>query len=104
MMDAEIKCLRCNQVLTHVCDDSVTEVAKRLYAYVPEIPYKVVRAGFKAMTDDFYYSEGDEKNMPFFSETFLYNLIGKEDARTVLALVGNLLRAAGVDPYAVRKK
>ncbi len=30
------------------------------------------------------YEEGDE-NAPFFSESYLYNLLGKEDARTVLA-------------------
>ena len=31
------------------------------------------------------YEKGDEL-APFFSEAFLYNLLGKEDARTLLAL------------------
>lgn len=31
-----------------------------------------------------YYEDGDEST-PFFSESYLYNLLGKEDARTVLA-------------------
>lgn len=103
MENVEIKCIRCGQVCTHVCNEEIAKVAKRLYEYKPEIPTKVIRAGFKAMTDDFYYSGDDEENAPFFSVAFLYNLIGKEDARTVLALIGNLLRAAGIDPYSVRR-
>lgn len=38
------------------------------------------------------YERGDEK-APFFSEAYLYNLLGKEDARTLLAL---MRRAFGV--------
>jgi hypothetical protein len=41
------------------------------------------------------YAEGDEE-APFFSEAFLYNLIGKEEARTVLALMHTLLQAGGM--------
>lgn len=32
------------------------------------------------------YEEGDEY-APFFSETFLYNLVGKDSARSILGLV-----------------
>jgi hypothetical protein len=41
------------------------------------------------------YQEGDE-NAPFFSESYLYNLIGKEDARTLRSLMRPLWKAAGV--------
>jgi hypothetical protein len=41
-----------------------------------------------------YYSKGDE-NTPFFSEAFLYNLLGKDDARTLLHL---MKKAVGDDP------
>ncbi len=34
---------------------------------------------------------------PFFSETYLYNLLGKEDARTLLAYMGEFARALGYD-------
>jgi len=37
-----------------------------------------------------YYSKGDE-DAPFFSEAFLYNLLGKEDARTLLHLLKEAL-------------
>lgn len=42
------------------------------------------------------YAEGDE-NAPFFSEAFLYNLMGKDDARTVLGIITRLCEVAGVD-------
>lgn len=41
------------------------------------------------------YAEGDE-NAPFFSEAFLYNLLGKDEARSVLAIVRRLSKLAGV--------
>jgi hypothetical protein len=37
--------------------------------------------------------KGEE--VPFFSETFLYDVIGKEDARTVMALMGQIFSKAG---------
>jgi hypothetical protein len=40
------------------------------------------------------YEEGDER-APFFSEAYLYNLLGKDDARSVLSAVRQLLKAAG---------
>ena len=45
--------------------------------------------------DNDYYSDGDE-DCPFFSEAYLYNLLGKEDARTLLALMRPVWAAAGV--------
>lgn len=43
-----------------------------------------------------YYEKGDEK-APFFSESLLYNLLGKDDARTLLAYFHGVQRAAGPD-------
>jgi hypothetical protein len=42
------------------------------------------------------YSEGDEK-APFFTEAFLYNLLGKDEARSVLGIMRRLCKLAGVD-------
>jgi len=47
----------------------------------------------EAVKDLLEFKIGD---VPFFSEAYLYDAIGKEDARTVLALVRNLVRL--VDP------
>ncbi len=41
------------------------------------------------------YEEGDEK-APFFSETFLYLLLGKEDARSLLGRLNRLGEALGL--------
>lgn len=43
------------------------------------------------------YTKGDER-APFMSEAFLYNLLGKEEARTVLAVWNKLKVAAGMEP------
>jgi hypothetical protein len=42
------------------------------------------------------YDEGDER-APFFSEAFLYNLLGKDEARSVLGIVRRLTVLAGVE-------
>jgi hypothetical protein len=42
------------------------------------------------------YNEGDEA-APFFSEAFLYNLLGKDEARSVLGIVRRLCVLAGVE-------
>lgn len=47
-----------------------------------------------AVLESDYFEEGDEE-APFFTETYLYNLFGKEAARTILAAVRNLGRALG---------
>lgn len=42
------------------------------------------------------YSEGDECR-PFFTEAFLYNLLGKDEARSVLGIVREMGVLAGVE-------
>jgi len=41
-----------------------------------------------------FYQSGDE-DAPFFSEAYLYNLLGKHDARTVLAYLHAVERPLG---------
>lgn len=41
------------------------------------------------------YSKGDE-HAPFFSEAFLYTLLGKEDARTLLGRMRRLAKALAI--------
>ena len=41
-----------------------------------------------------YFDEGDQAQ-PFFSEAYLYPLLGKEAARTVLAVLRSLYRKLG---------
>lgn len=49
------------------------------------------------------YSKGDE-DAPFFSESYLYNLVGKDDARTVLGYISHLMRMAALDPMMVGRE
>lgn len=41
-----------------------------------------------------YYSKGDE-DAPFLSESFLYNLLGKSDARSLLGMLNRALGSRG---------
>lgn len=42
------------------------------------------------------YAEKGDEEAPFFSEAYLYNLLGKEEARTLLALVRRVGEALGL--------
>ena len=55
------------------------------------------RPGFLPKTEfsEDFYQNGDE-NAPFFSEVYLYNLLGKEEARTLLALMRPVWKKAGI--------
>ncbi len=64
---------------------------KELLEYVPENKDILDK-------DSDYYAKGDE-NAPFVSESYLYNLLGKEDARTFRALLKNVLEHLGVDRH-----
>jgi hypothetical protein len=49
------------------------------------------------------FQEGDEK-APFFSESYLYNLVGKEDARSILVRIRRLALAVGYSQEEVSKR
>lgn len=41
--------------------------------------------------------------VPFVSETFLYSTLGKDDARSFLTLVNNLVSSLGIDPFEFKR-
>lgn len=53
------------------------------------------RGGGNAGTDH-AFNPGPPAGVPFFTEAYLYSLLGKDDARNVLAAVRKVLRAAGL--------
>lgn len=65
------------------------EALKELLNWKPEY------MDFKQFKKSEFYEEGDE-NSPFFTEAFLYNLLGKEDTRTLLSLLRKALGIKGV--------
>jgi len=87
----EIRCSQCGGVLTHYCSPTLKQSLEKLFSFVLEDTH------VKTFKKSEYYEKDDEK-APFFSEAFLYNLLGKEDARTVLACLDNFIRAMGIDP------
>jgi hypothetical protein len=56
--------------------------------------------GFKSADG---YSKGDE-DQPFFSEAYLYNLVGKDDARTILGTLHHLMKFMGLDPLMIKRE
>lgn len=95
-MDLTITCDRCKNQLTHVCNANVRTAVIQLLDWKPHggMPKSVIKEGKAAG----YYCEGDE-DAPFISEAFLYSLLGKDDARTLMALLNGVLRDAGIDPH-----
>lgn len=94
----EITCTRCNQVIHHACNESLRDILKHLLTLrVDSFPSIL----FDEKNE--FYSEGDE-NAPFFSEAFLYVLLGKDDARTVLYNIEAVVRACGMDPHKLREE
>ncbi len=72
--------------------------ARELAAYINEFTLEGDRYWRELFTrpgHDAMYQEGDEFAR-FFSEAFLYNLLGKDEARSVLGIVRRLCVLAGV--------
>lgn len=100
MSDLTITCERCKTQIDHRCNADLMTAIVKLYTWSPEqgMPEYIVHEAKRAR----YYSEGDE-TAPFLSEAFLYSALGKEDARTLLALVGAVIAAAGIDELGVHR-
>lgn len=92
----KVTCADCDAPLVHECDDDLLEAAQHIYEYTPEC----INVEFSELPG---YTPGDD-SAPFFSEAFLYPLMGKMDARTILAMVNNLVRAAGLDPVVLKRE
>lgn len=92
----EIMCRHCGQIIQHVCNTSLLEEAKHLYRLRPDDPPP--KEIFNVNNPE--YSPGDE-HAPIFTEAFLYTLLGKETARSVLYTIEGILRAAGLDPHQI---
>ncbi len=93
MSDYEIKCGRCEQALTHICKpEELPKAITALFKWRPEVGYPF----------DCEDKDVNAETVPFLSETYLYNLLGKEDARTLLALVNNVVRVTGLEPLTLQ--
>jgi hypothetical protein len=98
----ELKCALCGSRIVHECVVEGEERRKPLFNLFSFHIYPPDLEAFKA--SPYYDKENFDEEAPFFSEAFLYCLLGKEDARTVLAVLHSTLRHLGVDYYEVRRQ
>lgn len=125
-MSYDITCTRCKAPVTHECRrySDVNEEGERIWRsslelreavhpnilvdalirfinYAPE--YGLPEATIEAMKKSTWYEEGDEDSN-FLSQAVIYPLLGgKEDPRTFFAYLDGVMRAAGFDPYEVKR-
>jgi hypothetical protein len=101
MPDLVVRCSRCDSELHHECHpETLEEAAIDLFMWRPE-------SGFpKALKRRNENCDGteDEENTAFFTEAYLYPLLGNEDARSLLARISHLFYAMGIDPDPLREK
>jgi len=107
--DIHLLCPECGSGIHHHCYDAKKSALKKaaiqLLQYVPEYcDPAVVKAIEKAgRASGWHDAETELTESPFFGgEPWTYGMFGKEDGRTVKALINNLLSAAGLDPEEVR--
>jgi hypothetical protein len=98
MPDLTITCDRCKNELTHICDRDLKKAVLDLLTFTPHfgMPAFLRKESKKAG----FYDKGDDE-VPVICETFLYPLLGKDDARTFMALLNHVLRIVGMDPNSV---
>jgi hypothetical protein len=98
MSDLIITCDRCKNEVTHICDKDLKKAVIDLLTFTPHfgMPEFLKRESKKAG----FYDNGDDE-VPVICETFLYPLLGKDDARTFMALLNHVLRIVGMDPNSV---
>ena len=72
------------------------EAYKRLLSWQPEVRFPSnITPAYSSYRSGGQHAEQRKRlnEAPFMSESYLYELLGKEDARTLLALVHNIARA-----------
>jgi hypothetical protein len=113
-MDRPVKitCEGCQAEIVHVCrGKGIGAAAVELFKWRPEAGFPdALKKGnpyiakLDAKDGEGKIDDVDSETVPFMCETYLYALMGKEDARTLMALVNNLIREAGLEPRQFQEK
>lgn len=80
-------------------DEDFEDAVEELLEWSPEMHSEAM---YPDEDDETYHPDHAEqlervrREAPFFSEAYLYNLLGKQDARTLLALMRPIWEAAGI--------
>lgn len=104
MSDLVITCNRCKLEVGHQCGADLLTSFVKLMTWRPEEnnPAEFIKKQPYYEKGPEGENDGDEK-APLMTEAYLYNLLGKEDARTLLALVRRCAIAAGIDDMGLHK-
>ena len=85
-----------SQAIAKIIDQEMAYKNRKLYEALEAIAnYAPNFLPESCMNEEDGYEEGDESS-PFFSDAYLYNLLGKDEARTLQALMRAVFEAAGV--------
>jgi hypothetical protein len=111
-MSLKITCERCNEEITHVCNADLVGDIVYLLKWRPHMGFpaklKVGNIWVREVTDRINptvkIDDIDDPLCPLLSETYLYALLGKEDARTFIALFNGIIRSAGLDPHVLTEQ
>lgn len=108
MMQPEEK-IRAIRAIVNDGNPALTDALKELFQWRPmggQYPLAAVADVVTGEGSGYYLGaekrggELNEEEFPFFTEGFLYPLLGKEDARGLLALLHEVLLASGLDRHA----
>jgi len=72
---------------------TLRDILKRWKRHKPEVPYELVKTCAKLYG---YPFEKEDAEAPFWSEAFLYNIFGKEEARALLGFFSQIENALGM--------
>lgn len=86
-----------------VSSEYVPDVEDTKAVFKKFLRFKVEGAPPRGFKSGDYYSKGDE-DAPFYSESYLYNLLGKDNARSVLGYLHHLMQVCGLDPLQVERE
>ena len=78
----KITCEKCSCEIEHICNPDLKESFVQLFEWVPDV--------FK------------NKDESFLNSDRLYKMLGKDDWRTLSAMLGHIARQAGLDAHALR--
>jgi len=77
------------------------DAVRRLMTHVPDVNLKA-HSKVNGHSKQYPMFEPGDETAPFLTEAHLYNMYGKDEARTIHALIRNLIRAAGYqDEWAI---
>ena len=101
MSTLDVTCSRCNSKLHHDCyAETLEEAALDFFMWRPEGGFpKPMKKG-----NDDCDGDEDKEEVPFLSESFLYPLLGKSDARSLMSRIHGLFYAMGIEPRDFEEK